>query len=140
MNTTSYTALLVPVSVISARRKGFTLIELLVTLAIIAVLLTIASPRYVGNIDKAKESVLKENLATLRDALDKFYADTGSYPDALQDLVTRRYMRRIPDDPLVENNTAWQLDAPTEGRGGKIYDVHSSAKGKGSDGRPYAEW
>lgn len=140
MNTTSYTALLVPVSVISARRKGFTLIELLVTLAIIAVLLTIASPRYVGNIDKAKESVLKENLATLRDALDKFYADTGSYPDALQDLVTRRYMRRIPDDPLVENNTTWQLVAPTEGRSGKVYDVHSSAKGKGSDGRPYAEW
>src|SRR5712675_321758 len=70
---------------------GFTLIELLVVLAIIATLLTLAVPRYFGSVEKSKEAVLKQNLATLRDSLDKYYGDTGRYPDSLDDLVTKKY-------------------------------------------------
>ncbi|TFW34411.1 type II secretion system protein [Massilia horti] len=120
--------------------RGFTLIELLVALAIIATLLSLAAPRYLGNVERAKEATLKENLATLRDVLDKHFADKGTYPQALDELVERRYLRRIPDDPFTESNRTWILIPPPDPKLGGIYDVHSGTTGLARDGSRLAEW
>lgn len=121
------------------RSKGFTLIELLVVMVIIATLLTLVAPRYFGNVDKAKETVLKENLSALRDALDKHYSDTGKYPVVLDDLVTRKYLRKIPIDPITDNNI-WLTAPPDNPEKGAIRDVHSTASGKAKDGTYYKDW
>ena len=100
-------------------RKGFTLIELLVVLAIIATLLTLAVPRYFASIDKSKEAVLKENLWQMRDAIGKYYADRGKYPESLQALATDKYLRSVPLDPVTESATTWitvRSRRPAEGR------------------------
>ena len=119
---------------------GFTLIELLVVMAIIATLLTLAVPRYFGSVEKSKEAVLKQNLATLRDSLDKYYGDTGRYPDSLDDLVTKKYLRNIPLDPLTESPSTWILIAPADPGKGMVYDVKSGAQGKAGDGTAYGDW
>jgi general secretion pathway protein G len=120
--------------------SGFTLIELLVVMAIIATLLTLAVPRYFSSIDNSKEAVLKQNLATIRDSLDKYYADTGRYPDALEDLVKKRYLRAIPLDPITESNSTWVVVAPEDPAKGAVYDVKSGAPGEGKDAQPYGDW
>jgi general secretion pathway protein G len=120
--------------------RGFTLIELLVVMAIIATLLTLAVPRYFGSVERAKEAVLKQDLATLRDSLDKYYGDTGRYPDSLEDLVTKRYLRSIPVDPLTESNSTWMLVAPPDPDKGGVFDVRSGAQGQAPDGTSYADW
>jgi general secretion pathway protein G len=120
------------------RDPGFTLIELLVALAIIALLLSIVTPRYFGSVSRAEENVLKENLHLMRDALDKFYSDAGRYPDALDELVAKRYLRGIPDDPITRSSTTWVVLAPPDARG--VYDIRSGATGAGSDGKPYGQW
>jgi len=117
--------------------RGFTLIELLVVMAIIGGLLAIAAPRYLHRVDLAKETVLKSDLATMRDALDKFFADTGRYPDSLDELVAQRYLRAVPDDPLTGSAESWVIVAPPTGARG-VYDVKSGAQGVTSEGRPYA--
>src|SRR5687768_5578068 len=119
---------------------GFTLIELLVVMAIIATLLTLAVPRYFGSVERSKEAVLKQDLATLRDSLDKYYGDTGRYPDSLEDLVTKRYLRGIPTDPITESNSSWILIAPPDPGKGMVYDVKSGAQGQSRDGTPYGDW
>jgi general secretion pathway protein G len=124
----------------SATDRGFTLIELLVVLAIIATLLSLALPRYFHSVERAREAVLRQNLATLRDALDKYYGDTGQYPNNLQDLVTRKYLRAIPVDPITESSTTWIPIPPDDPAEGGIRDVRSGAPGNGSDGTPYASW
>jgi general secretion pathway protein G len=124
----------------SATDRGFTLIELLVVLAIIATLLSLALPRYFHSVERAREAVLRQNLATLRDALDKYYGDTGQYPNNLQDLVTRKYLRAIPVDPITESSTTWISIPPDDPAEGGIRDVRSGAPGNGSDGTPYASW
>lgn len=116
------------------------MIELLVVMAIIATLLTFAAPRYYGNVDKAKEVVLKENLASLRDAIDKHYADTGKYPPTLESLVTKAYLRRMPEDPVTESKSTWKIVAPADPEQGAVYDVKSGAAGRARDGTPYSEW
>ncbi|HEX5803592.1 MAG TPA: prepilin-type N-terminal cleavage/methylation domain-containing protein [Azospira sp.] len=121
-------------------RRGFTLIELLVVMAIIAVLAALAVPQYFGRVDAAKEAVLRENLHQMRDALDKFYGDNGRYPDALNDLVSRRYLRRIPPDPITDSEQSWVAVPPTDPRQGRVADVRSGAAGNGRDGTPYASW
>jgi general secretion pathway protein G len=78
------------------RGQGFTLIELLVVLSIIALLLTLAVPRYFNSIDVAKEAVLRENLHLVRETIDKFYADKGRYPESLDELVSEKYLRSLP--------------------------------------------
>jgi len=120
--------------------RGFTLVELLVVLAIIAVLLSIAAPRYSGSVDRAKEAVLRENLASLRDALDKHYADTGHYPLKLEELVSKRYLRRIPLDPVTDSTTTWISIPPPDPDKGGIADVHSGSREKARDGTFYKEW
>jgi len=120
--------------------RGFTLVELLVVLAIVAVLLSIAVPRYSGSVDRAKEAVLRENLASLRDALDKHYADTGHYPLKLEELVTKRYLRQTPLDPVTDSSTTWILVPPPDPEKGGIADVHSGSREKARDGTFYKEW
>ena len=109
--------------------RGFTLVELLVVLAIIALLISIVATHYVGRIANAEETVLKENLALMRDALDKHYADAGRYPAALNDLVAKRYLRAIPKDPFTDSAATWIAVPPQDTRKGNVWDVHSSAKG-----------
>ncbi|MGZ5780981.1 MAG: type II secretion system protein [Burkholderiaceae bacterium] len=122
------------------RRKGFTLIELLVVMTIIATLLSLAAPRYIGNVEKANEATLRENLATLRDGLDKYYADTGKYPIKLDDLVQYKYFRKIPLDPITDSNRTWVIVPPEDPKKGGIFDVHSGAAGRAHDGTFYREW
>ena len=119
---------------------GFTLIELLVVMAIIATLLSIVSPRYFNSIDKAKETVLRQDLAIMRDAIDKFYSDMGSYPITLDELVERRYLRSIPIDPLTESNETWVEMPPLNDEEEGVYDVHSGYNGQALDGSYYEEW
>jgi general secretion pathway protein G len=122
------------------RFLGFTLIELLVALAVIALLLSIVTPRYFGSVSKTEETVLRENLHLMRDALDKFYSDSGRYPDALDDLVAKRYLRAIPDDPITHSSATWVVLPPADAKLGAVYDVKSGAQGAGRDGKPYDQW
>ena len=118
-------------------RRGFTLIELLVVLAIIGGLVALAVPRYLHRVDLAKETVLASDLATMREALDKFFGDTGRYPASLDELVARRYLRKVPPDPITERADTWVVVAPPAPDQGAVYDVKSGALGKASDGRPF---
>jgi general secretion pathway protein G len=122
------------------RPRGFTLIELLVVLAIIALLLTIAVPRYYSSIDKSKEAVLKENLYQMRDAIGKYYADRGKYPESLQSLATDKYLRSVPLDPVTDSATTWVVLAPEDPQKGGVYDVKSGAPGKALDGSEFSTW
>jgi general secretion pathway protein G len=119
---------------------GFTLIELIVVVAIVGVLLTLVTPRYFKSIDRSKETVLKTNLGATRDALDKFYSDTGKFPESLADLVDKRYLRTLPFDPITDSADTWTIVAPPDGQPGAVYNVFSGASGTGSNGVPYAEW
>jgi general secretion pathway protein G len=124
------------------RRKvhGFTLIELLVVMAIIATLLSLTMPRYFHSVDKSKEAALQADLNGFRDAIDKYFSDTGKYPDTLDDLVNKKYLRSIPPDPITESNQTWLVVAPEISVQGKINNIRSGAPGNGMDGRPYGEW
>jgi general secretion pathway protein G len=117
--------------------RGFTLIELLVVLAIIGGLLALAAPRYLHRVDLAKETVLRSDLAAMRDAVDKFFADNERYPASLDELVARRYLRKIPPDPITESAESWVVVAPPAPEQGGVYDVKSGAPGAAADGRPY---
>jgi prepilin-type N-terminal cleavage/methylation domain-containing protein len=121
----------------NTRRQGFTLIEMLVVMSVIALLLTIAVPRYFGSVDKSKDVVLQENLNVLRITLDKFYADKGRYPDALEELVEHKYLRAVPVDPVTESANTWVLVTDDATEGGGISDVKSGARGFAQDGRSY---
>lgn len=119
---------------------GFTLIELIIVLAILALLLTIAVPRYFAHLERAKEATLRQDLAVMRDAIDKFHGDKGRYPESLEELATLRYIRSVPVDPITESVTTWKVIAPadTEAKG-SVYDVKSGADGNGIDGKPFAD-
>jgi general secretion pathway protein G len=118
-------------------RRGFTLIELLVVLAIVATLLSLSLPRYSQSTDVARERVLVENLRTTRDAIDKFYADTRRYPETLEELVERRYLRALPIDPVLDSATAWRIVPPSTDKKGQVADLKSTAPGQTLDGRPF---
>jgi general secretion pathway protein G len=122
-------------------RRGFTLIELLVVMAIIAMLLSIAAPRYLRSVDDAREATLKSSLAQMREAIDQFHADRGSYPQALTDLVEKHYLRAIPTDPITKSSQTWQLvPLPDSQDQGAVYDVRSGAPGESRLGEAYANW
>lgn len=121
------------------KRRGFTLIELLVVLAIMGALLTLVVPRYFEQAERAKETVLRENLTVLRASIDRFHGDRGRYPQTLQELVERRYLREVPMDTLTGSRSTWTLEAPANGEAG-IYDVRSGARGKAKDGTDYSTW
>jgi len=122
-------------------RRGFTLIELLVVLGIVALLLTLAVPRFFPSVDKTKETILLDNLRNTRAVIDQYHADTGRYPDSLEQLVEKKYLARVPVDPVTESESTWVIVAPeADGEQGAVYDIRSGAPGNGRDGRPYAEW
>ena len=117
--------------------RAFTLIELLVVMAIVALLLTIALPRFQGSLDKSREVVLRENLKVIRVALDQFTADKGRYPQALEDLVDGRYLREMPVDPITESARTWTLVPSQDQAQVGVVDVRSGAAGTASTGQPY---
>lgn len=118
--------------------RGFTLIELLVVLAIVALLATIALPRYFQSIDTSKEAILQENLRLTRDTIDKFYGDTGRYPESLNELVQKKYLRALPMDPILASATAWVIVPPDDTAKGNVYSIRSSAPGNNHAGRPFS--
>ena len=123
-------------------RRGFTLIELLVVMAALGLLLAIAAPRYTEHVDRAREAVLRQNLLSLRDAIDKFYADRARYPVDLQELVKQRYLRQMPLDPITDRTDSWVAVAPNgqASSAGAVADVRSGAAGNSHQGAPYASW
>jgi general secretion pathway protein G len=107
--------------------RGFTLIEMMVVLTLIALLLTLAIPRYFSALDNGRLQVQRQNVATLRDAIDKFYGDQGKYPDSLDELVTKRYLRQVPVDPVSEKPD-WVVVAPEDAALGAVFDVQPAPK------------
>ncbi|MPQ59979.1 type II secretion system protein [Duganella sp. FT27W] len=120
--------------------KGFTLIELLVVLGIVALMLTLAVPRYFPSVDKSREVVLADNLRNLRGLIDQYYGDTGRYPDSLDQLVEKKYLRALPRDPVTDSDSTWIIVPPEDGLKGNVYDIRSGAPGNDRSGKPYADW
>lgn len=125
--------------------SGFTLLELMIVMAIIVILTVVAIPSYLGSVRAAREAVLKEDLQTMRGAIDSYTADKQKGPQTLDDLVQEGYLREIPTDPMTHAKDTWttdmgdslhSLDQTDPG----IDDVHSGSQDTGSDGQPYASW
>ncbi|MEQ1592947.1 MAG: prepilin-type N-terminal cleavage/methylation domain-containing protein [Thiobacillaceae bacterium] len=121
------------------KQKAFTLIELLVVMAIVALLLTLITPNYFARLEQAKETTLKHDLASMRDAIDKFHGDRDRYPVNLDELVTLGYLRTLPPDPITGEVNAWKTAPPAEG-GESVADIHSSAPGQAKDGTRFEDW
>ena len=121
--------------------RGFTLIELLVVLLLVALLASLAAPEVSNSVLKAKESALQQDLYVIRKAIDDYYADYQQYPIELSVLVEKRYIRKIPVDPLTGSSTSWQLvytDNDSNEQG--IIDIHSSADGNSINETAYNDW
>jgi len=134
MNTIEPARLTAPVDA-----AGFTLIELLVVLAIVALLATLALPRYLQSIETAKETVLTDNLRMVRKTIDQFYGDIGRYPASLDELVEKKYLRALPVDPITESATTWTIVPPDDDSPGNVYSIHSGASGNSHSGTPFSE-
>ena len=124
---------------------GFTLIELMIVMAIIGILITLAIPSFVGAIKHAREAALKEDLQTMRTAIDTYTMDKQKGPQSLDDLIQDGYLRAIPEDPMTRQKDTWVTDSSDsmysldETEPG-ITDVHSGSTETGSDGQPYSSW
>ena len=126
-------------------QRGFTLIELMVVMAIISVLLAIAVPIYQKSITRAKESVLRNNLFTIRQMIDEYTLDNQKAPETLQDLVSEGYLRQVPQDPMTNSDQTWHLvmeDTPIGGSNSTpgLFDVKSGSDKTGLDGTQYSSW
>jgi general secretion pathway protein G len=122
------------------RRSGFTLIELLVVMSIIGVLLTIAVPRYFRTVQRSKETVLRRDLATVRESIDRYYGDLGQYPDALPALVDKHYIRNVPVDPFTKSAETWLVVQSDDPDHPGVRDIHSGSPQSGADGSPFVSW
>jgi general secretion pathway protein G len=124
--------------------RGFTLIELLVVMAALGLLLAVVAPQYIQHVDRARDTALRQNLASLREAIDKFHADRARYPQRLEELVTEHYLRSLPVDPVTDRNDTWVLVSPGGqvgvAPGSPIFDVRSGATGHAKDGSLYGSW
>ena len=123
--------------------RGFTLLELLLVLLLVALLASLAAPVVTQSIQRARESTLRTDLYAMRKAIDDFHADTGAYPKELEELVTKRYLRRIPADPLTERRDTWVLVRAEEDKAAKesgILDVRSGSPDQASDGSYFKDW
>ncbi|MFO1401001.1 MAG: prepilin-type N-terminal cleavage/methylation domain-containing protein [Steroidobacteraceae bacterium] len=120
-------------------RRGFTLIELLVVMAIISTLLMLAVPRYLRSLDRAREATLRQDLAVMREAMDKYLGDTGHYPDNLEELVRARYLRSVPVDPYTRSAASWVLVPSDDPQLAGARDVLSGAEGLTPSGTPLGE-
>ena len=125
--------------VIQRSRKGFTFIELMVVMAIIASIVAIALPRYFDGLERSKETALKQNLKEMREAIDHYHSDKGEYPLSLQTLVTERYLRFIPVDPITESSETWQVVLPPD-NSNRVYDIASGASKNSRHGEAYNTW
>jgi general secretion pathway protein G len=125
---------------VTGRRTGFTLLELLVVMAIIATLLTVSVPRYFRSLQRSREAVLMQDLTTLRESIDKFYGDTGKYPQSLAVLVEKHYLRSIPVDPIARAADKWIVVNSDDPEDSGVKDVRSGAEGSGEAGVPYVAW
>ncbi len=124
----------------SGRRgqAGFSLLELMIVVTIAGILALLIEPSYQASVLKAREAALKQNLVTVRDVLDQYRADKGRYPNALTELVSAGYLKRLPVDPITNSMETWQ-EIPDEEAGG-VFDVHSGSRFLARDGTPYNEW
>jgi len=127
------------------RSRGFTLIELMIVISIMLILLSFAIPSYNRSIQRAKESVLKQNLFTMRSVISQYTLDKQKAPQSLDDLVTAGYLKQIPTDPMTSSNSTWTVDQEdalmsVDQQDTGINDVHSGSTQVGSDGTPYNTW
>lgn len=123
---------------LAMKNRGFTLIELMFVITIIGILATVAVPMYRNSLIRAKEATLKEDLYHMREAIDKYYADHGGYPQAIAVLAEKKYIRSIPEDPFTGSKDKW-VEVPADGEEG-IYDVKSGSDLTGRSGVAYSEW
>jgi len=121
------------------RKAGYTLIELMIVLTIIGILVSIAQPNLHKAVIRARETSLRRSLFVMRDTIDQYYADNGRYPDSLEDLIQKKYIRAVPDDPFTRSSTTWVI-IPPEGEEGSVFDVHSASRLVSLNGVPYNEW
>jgi general secretion pathway protein G len=129
------------------RNRGFTLIELMIVISIILILVSVALPAYNQSIVRARESVLKQNLFTIRSVISQYTLDKQKAPQSLDDLVTGGYLKQLPTDPMTNKNDTWVPDEEQDtvmsldqqDQGG-IIDVHSGSDGVSSDGTAYNTW
>ncbi len=123
-------------------RRGFTLIELLIVITIIGILITLAQPSYNRAVLAAKEATLKENLFIMRDRIDQYYADNGKYPDTLNDLADKRYIRKVPVDPVTGSAESWNVVLATDEQGQQsgVMDIRSGSDRTAIDGSKYSDW
>ena len=120
--------------------RGYTLIEMMIVVSIISILATMALPSFQRSLIRAKETNLHRTLFVMRDTIDQYYADHGRYPDSLQDLEDKKYIREIPMDPFTGQSGTW-ITIPPEGLAeGNVYDVHSGSNKVSLGGTPYNEW
>jgi general secretion pathway protein G len=125
--------------------RGFTLIELLVVVSLIVILASIGMAQYSNSVQRTREAVLKEDLFRMRDAIDQFYADKNKYPTTLDELVSEKYLRAIPVDPITGSADSWQTimsepDPMNPQADMGIYDVKSGSDATALDGTRYADW
>ena len=126
-------------------QSGFTLIELMIVMAIIGILITLAIPSFVGAVRHAREAALKEDLQTMRTAIDTYTMDKQKGPQSLDDLIQDGYLRAIPEDPMTRQKDTWVTDSSDsmyslDETDPGITDVHSGSTETGTDGQPYSSW
>ena len=124
---------------------GFTLIELMIVMAIIGILITLAIPSFVAAVKHAREAALKEDLQTMRTAIDSYTMDKEKAPQSLDDLVQEGYLKAIPEDPMTHSKDTWVTDTSDamysiDQTESGISDIHSGSDEQGSDGQPYSAW
>lgn len=115
----------------TCRSRGFTLIEIVVVMAIIGLLLTLAVPRYMHSIERGKEQVRQQNIAVMRNAIDQYYGDNGQYPETLDELVAKHYLRSVPLDPVNGDDKWAAVASPDESKPG-VYDVVPASSPQGA--------